>query len=266
MLLEAKIPAPLIDEQRRIVNLIDSVESVAYRADEEASAALQTVASHEALVCQAAKSAKYTTLGAIAEVVGGITKDKKKEGGVGLIEVPYLRVANVQRGFLDLSTMANIRVQPSIARRLRLLPGDILLTESGDRDKLGRGWIWEDQIADCVHQNHVFRARLYDEGFEPKFVSLWANVFGQQWFYDNGGQTTGIASISLSTLKRFPVPKLPLQNQFEATSTSDAARSTADRAKSLAMAARDLRAALLSELLSGQHQIPASYDALLRTA
>jgi type I restriction enzyme S subunit len=211
-----------------------------------------------------AENAEHTTLEAIADVVGGITKDKKKEeAGTGFVEVPYLRVANVQRGFLDLSTLTSIKVSAAAAERLRLQHGDVLMNEGGDRDKLGRGWIWEGQVADCVHQNHVFRARINDEGFEPRFVSLWANTYGQRWFFENGGQTTGIASISLSTLKRFPVPRLPLSRQAEIVAMSEAARQAGDRARSVAETARGLRAVLLSELLSGKHQIPWSYDALL---
>ena len=179
--------------------------------------------------------------------------------------MPYLRVANVQRGFLDLSTITSIKVPPSIVERLRLRPGDVLLNEGGDRDKLGRGWIWEDQLPDCVHQNHVFRARITDEDFEPRFVSLWANTFGQQWFYENGGQTTGIASISMSTLNKFPVPRLPLSEQVEAVETSEAARSAAAKAQWLGRAARNLRAALLSELLSGAAKVPEEYETLLET-
>jgi type I restriction enzyme S subunit len=35
--------------------------------------------------------------------------------------------------------------------------GDVLMTEGGDLDKLGRGTIWNGEILDCLHQNHMFR-------------------------------------------------------------------------------------------------------------
>ena len=217
-------------------------------------------------MCAAAEGVTHTTLGQIAEIVGGVTKDRKKEQGEGLVEVPYLRVANVQRGFLDLSAMATIKVPPSTVERLRLRPGDILLNEGGDRDKLGRGWVWEGQLAHCVHQNHVFRARINDENFDPRFVSIWANTFGQRWFYENGGQTTGIASISMSTLKRFPVPKLPRSKQVEAVRR--AKRLVQLHTKRSHSARRLAVCGLLCfpKLLSGERQIPASYDVLLETA
>ncbi|MGH8906482.1 MAG: restriction endonuclease subunit S [Egibacteraceae bacterium] len=148
----------------------------------------------------------WTTLGEIAELKGGVTKDAKRQGDATFVMVPYLRVANVQRGRLDLTAVTTIRVSPDKAKALRLERGDVLFNEGGDRDKLGRGWVWEDQIADCIHQNHVFRARLLTDRFDPYFVSTHANTWGQRWFEQHGRQTTNLASISLSVLKQFPVP------------------------------------------------------------
>lgn len=154
----------------------------------------------------------WTTLGEIAEVKGGVTKDSKRQWDPSFIDVPYLRVANVQRGRLDLDEVATIRVDPDKAQALRLQVGDLLLNEGGDRDKLGRGWVWEGQIDDCIHQNHVFRARLNDE-FDPYFVSTHANTWGQAWFEEHGRQTTNLASINLGTLKQLPVPAPPKPEQ-----------------------------------------------------
>ena len=154
----------------------------------------------------------WAELGVIAEVVGGVTKDSKRQSDASFVEVPYLRVANVQRGFLDLETITTIRVAPEKAAQLELQPGDVLFNEGGDRDKLGRGWVWEGQIASCIHQNHVFRARL-SVGDEPKLVSIWGNTFGRGWFETRGKQTTNLASLNLKTLKAFPVPIAPVEEQ-----------------------------------------------------
>jgi len=156
---------------------------------------------------------KWTTLGEIAEIVGGVTKDSKRQSDPSFVEMPYLRVANVQRGYLDLREVTTIRVSPEKAKALRLEPGDILFNEGGDRDKLGRGWIWQGEIDDCIHQNHVFRARLLTNDADPKYVSLHGNTFGRQWFEKMGKQTTNLASINLKTLKSFPVPDLPAEEQ-----------------------------------------------------
>ncbi|MDX5457843.1 restriction endonuclease subunit S [Micromonospora tulbaghiae] len=155
----------------------------------------------------------WTTLGEIADVVGGVTKDAKRQEDPSFVEVPYLRVANVQRGYLDLSNVLSIRVPPQKAVALKLSRGDVLLNEGGDRNKLGRGWVWDEQIEDCIHQNHVFRARIRQRVLEPRLLAHFANGIGQRWFEQNGLQSVNLASISLATMKRFPVPVPPLGEQ-----------------------------------------------------
>src|SRR4051794_17800227 len=102
----------------------------------------------------------WARLSDIAEIKGGLTKGQKRKPDDFLRTVPYLRVANVQRGFLDLSEVKEIEATDVEVREMKLVPGDVLFTEGGDRDKLGRGWIWRGEILECVHQNHIFRARL----------------------------------------------------------------------------------------------------------
>ena len=155
----------------------------------------------------------WASLEAVADVTGGITKDQKKDSLPGMREVPYLRVANVQRGFLDLSEMKTIKASPEDIQELALRRGDVLFTEGGDRDKLGRGWVWSEELPKCIHQNHIFRARLSSSGIQPSLVSHHGNTFGRQWFTKAGKQTTNLASINLGILKRFPVPLPPPAEQ-----------------------------------------------------
>lgn len=112
----------------------------------------------------------WASLGELGEIVGGITVDKKRRPN-DPVTVPYLRVANVQRGRLDLAQVKTISVERGDAKDLSLQPGDILLNEGGDRDKIGRGWVWNGEIKGCIHQNHVFRVRLFDRCLNPYFVS-----------------------------------------------------------------------------------------------
>lgn len=148
----------------------------------------------------------WTSLLAVSEVKGGITKGQKRRAGEVVRPVPYLRVANVQRGFLELGEIKHIEATGAEIEELKLLPGDILFTEGGDRDKLGRGWVWNGEIPECIHQNHIFRARLLSQGIEPEFVSWHGNVFGQHYFLGEGKQTVNLASINLSKLGALPIP------------------------------------------------------------
>lgn len=160
----------------------------------------------------------WSTLGELAEVQGGITKGNKRRSDEAVRPVPYLRVANVQRGFLDLSEMKEIEASESQITRLNLLSGDVLFNEGGDRDKLGRGWVWSGELPECIHQNHVFRARLRPGLMEPKFLSYYGNSEAQHYFESEGKQTTNLASISLTKLVALPVivPPCPEQRRIVA--------------------------------------------------
>jgi type I restriction enzyme, S subunit len=201
-------------EQERILTAIEQQLARLDAAETSLVSAQRrlTALRDDALETAFAWDGSWTTLGEIAEIVGGVTKDAKRQHDPAFIDIPYLRVANVQRGYLDLTEIATIRVSQDKAAALALRPGDVLFNEGGDRDKLGRGWVWSGEIESCIHQNHVFRARLHD-GFEPKFVSWHGNTFGRRWFEANGRQTTNLASLNLTTLKSFPVPAPPLDRQ-----------------------------------------------------
>ncbi|WP_079024306.1 restriction endonuclease subunit S [Streptomyces scabiei] len=204
---------------------------------------------------------RWRRLEDVAEVVGGVTKDSKKQSDPALPEVPYLRVANVQRGRLDLNQISLIRVPAKKAEALALHSGDVLMNEGGDRDKLGRGWVWEGQIPGAIHQNHVFRARVLADEIDPKLLSWYANSSGR-WFELNGKQSVNLASISLSKIKKFPFPVPPKAEQRRIVERVEDDLSVMDNVSSLVARSRlrstSLRRALLSRAFSGQlvHQDP----------
>jgi type I restriction enzyme S subunit len=147
----------------------------------------------------------YLRLEAVTAIQGGITVDAKRKPDDTTL-LPYLRVANVQRGYLDLSKMKDIRVPNDKIDNLLLQDGDILFNEGGDRDKLGRGWVWRNEIDKCIYQNHVFRARLYSNELVPELVSIFGNTIGKEYFIKQGKQTTNLASINKTKLSAFPIP------------------------------------------------------------
>jgi len=248
---------PPLAEQRRIVAAIEEQFSRLDASGESLRRARQKL---DVLRSRGVEAAflgdwPWTTLGEIADIAGGVTKDTKREGDPSFVEVPYLRVANVQRGYLDLRDVATIRVPPDKAKMLQLEPGDVLFNEGGDRDKLGRGWVWSGEIERCIHQNHVFRARLRD-GFDPKFVSWHGNTFGRSWFEEHGRQTTNLASLNLTTLKSFPVPAPPVDQQQRVIaeierklSITDTMAGEIDRTLSRSAA---LRRSILEQAFSGK--------------
>ena len=154
----------------------------------------------------------------VADIVSGITKGRKTKEQ-NLIEVPYMAVSNVKDGYIDWTTVKTILAAQSEIEQYRLLPDDILMTEGGDPDKLGRGAIIQNPPENCIHQNHIFRVRLNETLLLPcYFAEFLKHQKAKQYFLRCAKQTTGIASINMSQLKGLPtlVPSLELQNHFAA--------------------------------------------------
>lgn len=149
----------------------------------------------------------------VADVQTGIAKGKTVNGES--VSVPYLRVANVQDGHLDLSVIKEISVRPSEVERYSLKAGDVLFTEGGDFDKLGRGTVWRGEIQPCLHQNHVFSVRTDKEILLPELLAAQASSrHGRRYFQLSSKQSTNLASINSSQLKRFPVLLPPPAEQL----------------------------------------------------
>ena len=139
----------------------------------------------------------------VAQVQTGIAKGKDNTNKA-TVEVPYLRVANVQDGYLDLNDIATIEIPQDDLARYRLQPGDVLMNEGGDFDKLGRGHVWDGSIDPCIHQNHVFAVRPF--GLSPEWLNLFTGSIQAQFFFmSRSKQSTNLASISSTNVMELPV-------------------------------------------------------------
>ena len=143
----------------------------------------------------------------VAEIQTGLAKGKEVEPGES-VDVPFLRVANVQDGFLDLVQVHTIRIPESSLERYLLRSGDVLMNEGGDFDKLGRGCVWDGAINPCIHQNHVFAVRPYS--IRPSWLNVYtSSLQANSYFISRSKQSTNLASISSSNLMDLLVPIAP---------------------------------------------------------
>lgn len=144
-------------------------------------------------------------LGDVATVSYGLQKCPANRPGKH--PRPYLRVANVQRNYLDLREIKMINVPDADMPKYRLEDGDVLLCEGNSADLVGRGAIWRNEIADCVHQNHVLRVRLDRQRAIPEFILAYINSpSGQAYFRSKAKRTTNLASINSKEVANMPVP------------------------------------------------------------
>ena len=164
-----RIPLPPLSEQQRIVNILQEAEEIRrIRAEAEAKTAeLIPAMFYDQFVH--GQEYDFQPLHKLAEVASGVAIGRKPKGMT--TDVPYLRVANVQAGFVDLSEIKTTTATEEEVVQFGLKSGDVLLTEGGDFDKLGRGCLWEGQIEPCIHQNHVFRVRPIPNKLNPHFFA-----------------------------------------------------------------------------------------------
>jgi type I restriction enzyme S subunit len=148
---------------------------------------------------------EVSPLKGVCNVQSGVTLGKTYTN-TALAEFPYLRVANVQAGRLALESVKTLRLPAAEAKRSMLQVGDVLMTEGGDPDKLGRGCVWNGEIENCIHQNHVFAVRPSLKRMRPHYLAaLLATHYAKTYFLRTAKQTTNLASTNKTTIGQFRV-------------------------------------------------------------
>ncbi|MCC6266331.1 MAG: restriction endonuclease subunit S [Dehalococcoidia bacterium] len=278
------LPAPPLDEQAAIVRYLDYMDGRIRRyirakqrliklLEEERNAVTHRAVTGELDVRTGQPYPAYKASGVewlgdvpeewgvrrlkeVSDVQTGVTLGKNY-ASQPLVERPYLRVANVQMGSLDLREVKTIRLPVAEARRSVLKPGDVLMTEGGDADKLGRGTIWAGQINDCLHQNHVFAVRPYVDQLNADYlIAILSGRPGRWYFQLTAKQTTNLAATNSTTLGRFalPLPNSSQQDEIVAW-IADQTRGTAaaiDRATREVQLLHEYRTRLIADVVTGK--------------
>lgn len=280
---QLRIPTPPIDEQRRIADFlhaetarIDSLFTNRVRQrsvlDERSYAEVSEVllpgTPSDArghwrwpwLPHALPRHSPLVRIGYVCRLQNGLTVDGNRDVSGDVVTRPYLRVANVQAGYVDLGTVTNVTVPRETARRCALRTGDVLMTEGGDLDKLGRGTVWRGELPDCLHQNHVFALRPEVDRLDGDYLALMTRtVHGRNYFESTGSKTTNLASTNSSKILSFPIPLPSVSRQRELVRTArmrleviGRVRETIDR--QLALLA-ERRQALIIAAVTGQIDI-----------
>ena len=220
--LSMDIPLPDRDTQSKILKTMKQTTSVLYSRQQQLAKLDELIKARfvEMFGDMLLNSLDWPekSLEGLADIVSGITKGRKTTEAE-LIEVPYMAVSNVKSGYIDWTTVKTILATKQEIEQYRLMPDDILMTEGGDPDKVGRGAIIKNPLKDSIHQNHIFRVRLDESELLPAyFAEYLQHQKAKRYFLGCAKQTTGIASINMRQLRALPVliPPLSLQNQFAA--------------------------------------------------
>jgi type I restriction enzyme S subunit len=191
----------------------------------------------------------------VSEIQGGIQKQPKRAPAQNAF--PYLRVANVLRGSLELGEVHEIELFPGELDKLRLISGDLLIVEgNGSPSQIGRMAVWKGEIDDCVHQNHIIRARVYP-GVEGSFIeSFWNSTMGSSLVLNVASSTSGLYTLSVSKVSDIPVPLPPLAEQRRIVAEVERRLSVIQQAEAAVEAslqrAERLRQSILKRAFAGE--------------
>ncbi len=236
---------PPLKDQCEIVQVLAAAQECAdaYQASEAGLRTLLLSRTDELFSGQMDDEAKAQVIGDIAEVQYGLTINAKRR----TIEkqLPYLRVANVQRFHIDLSEVKDVGVDSKddgcILQRY-----DILVVEGhADVAELGRASIWEEQLPICLHQNHLIRIRCRPE-VDPYYVLEYVNSpAGRAYFRGRGKSTSGLNTLNSTVVREMPIPIPPLAAQKSIADELKAARQSLKE-----IADRKMQHATVSQRLS----------------
>jgi type I restriction enzyme S subunit len=218
---DLQIPLPPLVDQRRIAEILDEADALRAKR-RQALVHLNDLTQSIFLDMFGDPSTarghdwELATIGAVADIQGGLTVNSARKRNP--IEVPYLRVANVHRGRLELAEIKTLRATEREIDRTRLQLGDLLVVEGhGNADEIGRGALWDGSIDGCVHQNHLIRVRFDQRFVLPVYGSGVINSQGGRRHLLRAGKTTsGLNTISVSDVRSTPIatPPVRLQETF----------------------------------------------------
>lgn len=200
-----------------------------------------------------------------AEVTIGRQRSPRHATGSHL--VPYMRAANVKDGVVHVDDVLAMNFTPDEQAVYRLDVGDVLVTEGcGSIRELGASARWTGDLPGVVcFQNTLLRLRARVGVAFPEFIEQWA-----RWAYATGiwagvGSGTNIFHIGVQRAREVPIDLPPLAEQRRIIDLVAAVDRARRNTEAQARALDHLRSSTLSDLLSGTHEIPESYDALLES-
>ena len=176
------------------------------------------------------------------DVVGGIQKSGKRQPVQNTY--PYLRVANVQRGQIDLHEIHRFELFEGELEQWRLTPGDLLVVEgNGSEYEIGRCARWNGEIMDCVHQNHLIRCRPLTEAIEHFVLRYLNSPTDIETMKELAVTTSGLYNLSVGKIKDIRIPLPPLPEQHRIVAKVDALMALCDALEARLVASREAQAA-----------------------
>jgi hypothetical protein len=255
---------PPLAEQRRIVDLVAAVDAAIRTAGEYAAAAAGATRAYLD-ECFGAPTAESPPLGDLARLGSGPSwkaSDEFSKPGVGT--TPVIGIPNTPNGqrLVDLAQRKHVRGLPPSVRRLT--PDSlVMIRTNGNRRRIGN--IYRVPDAGAGHAYSAFQIGIFPEERRdaPYLFWLLSSPSVQRRISDAASGSTGLGNIAVSWLNRLEVPWPPEADRMRLCRAADGLQGVCDAINIVQRRFEILRSGLLTELLSGDHEVPASYDRFL---
>jgi type I restriction enzyme S subunit len=271
------VPIPSPEEQAAIARILDAIDTVIERTREAVKQArevrkslLNNLLSHGIGKNKRVRNSELEPLAFTSTPVGrlpsdweisSVGKEFDIQTGFTLNEGrrprnqkrPYLRVANVQRDFLDLREVKELEAGDAEFLRRSLKVDDLLVVEGhADSMQIGRCARVTEDAAGMTFQNHLFCLRAIGK-VTPYFGCLWLNsIYALKYWNARCATSSGLYTINQRMLKRLIIP-IPLPKEQETiTAVVTAQRAHVESLISKLDRLVSLKSSLMHDLLTGK--------------
>lgn len=258
------LPPPV--DQRRIVDLLEAIDGAYSSAVRVAAGAIE---SRDRLLQDRLGAAlrSRTTVGELAAARSGPSwkaADESSEERAG--GLPVVKITNTRpEGDVVMDERAWVTGLPESTPVLE--PHSlIVIRTNGNRDRIGNVYKATPEVVG--HTVSAFQFALTPNSEEDsEFIFRFLQTPSvQREITESASGTTGLGNVAVRWLRALTLPDLTTDERSVVCETANDLDGVASAARNEADALLALRASLLDSLLSGEHEIPASYDELLERA
>ncbi|TQP69330.1 restriction endonuclease subunit S [Vibrio cholerae] len=190
----------------------------------------------------------WSNIGETFLVTGGLQKTPKRTPVLN--HYPYLAVANVQRGRLELDDLKRFEVTSEELERYRLMPGDLMVVEgNGSENEIGRCAIWSGEVQDCLHQNHLIKCRPLSLDLSSWVLQTLNSPFGIAVMKSLAVTSSGLYNLSVGKIRSIAFPLPPLKEQHRIVAKVDGLMALCDQLKSRLQTSQQTQLALAEALV-----------------
>ena len=190
----------------------------------------------------------WSNIGETFLVTGGLQKTPKRTPALN--HYPYLAVANVQRGRLELDDLKRFEVTSEELERYRLMPGDLMVVEgNGSENEIGRCAIWSGEVQDCLHQNHLIKCRPLSLDLSSWVLQTLNSPFGIAVMKSLAVTSSGLYNLSVGKIRSIAFPLPPLKEQHRIVAKVDGLMALCDQLKSRLQTSQQTHLKLVDSLV-----------------